>query len=353
MADTKTRAALIGLGMVSRTYGDAFQTLHDKGAGISLARVFARSAEARMKFLTDWPHLGAREAESIQAIAEDPEIDFVILTTPPNARAEIVDTLVKGGKPILMEKPVERDLAAATGLVERCEASGLPLGIVLQHRARSVVSDLQNLASDLGPLIALEISVPWWRSQAYYDEPGRGTYTRDGGGVLISQAIHTLDLALSIAIPLAGPVTSVTAMSATTGFHRMEAEDFVSGGVVFESGAVAQIFATTASFPGRGETIQFHHQNGSAHLEAGLLRVDRQHGSSETIGAAAQSGAGADPMAFTSDWHRLIIEDFAKSLKTGAAPLVPGRAALEVHRLIDALERSARTGQRVDTRVTS
>lgn len=336
------KAALIGLGMVSRTYGDAFRN----SAKLSLARVFARSKESRSTFLEAWPDLGTCEAGSIEEIAADPEIDFVILTTPPNARAEIVATLAASGKPILMEKPVERTLEAATSLVELCEAHAVPLGIMLQHRARPAAADLQAVAGQLGELLAVEINVPWWRAQSYYDEPGRGSYARDGGGVLISQAIHTLDLAIA----LAGPVSEVTAMTATTGFHRMEAEDFVSAGMVFESGAAGQIFASTASFPGRGESIAFHHRNGSAHLEAGLVRITRQDGTSQAMGTAAASGAGADPMAFTSDWHRFVIEDFAAALREGRPPLVPGRAALEVHRLIAALEMSARLGRRVSVK---
>jgi UDP-N-acetyl-2-amino-2-deoxyglucuronate dehydrogenase len=194
--------------------------------------------------------------------------------------------------------------------------------------------------ADVGPLVAAEVSVPWWRPQAYYDEPGRGTYARDGGGVLISQAIHTLDLMLS----LTGPVVSVNAMVATTGFHRMEAEDFVCAGLRFANGAVGQLFATTASFPGRGEAITLHFRRGSVRLEAGVLRIDWQDGTSETIGQAASTGSGADPMALTSDWHRAVIEDFADAVETGRPPLVPGRAALEVHRLIAALERSGERG---------
>ncbi len=330
------RAALIGLGMVSRTYGDAILN----SPQVSLSRVHARSAESRAAFLARWPDLGAREAASVTEIAADPEVDFAILTTPPNARSGIVAELVRAGKPILMEKPVERTLAAAEELVMTCEEAGVPLGIVLQHRARPIVADLRARMRALGPLRMAEVNVPWWRDQAYYDEPGRGSYARDGGGVLISQAIHTLDLMLS----LTGPVTEVSAMAATTGFHRMEAEDFVCAGLRFAGGAVGQLFATTASFPGRGETITLHFAKGSAHLEAGVLRIDRHDGTSETVGRAASSGAGADPMAFTSDWHRAVIEDFADSLSQGRPPLVTGRDALGVHRLIDALERSAQAG---------
>jgi predicted dehydrogenase len=329
------RVALIGLGMVSRTYADA---IRNSGA-VELAGVCARSEASRERFLVAHADLGA-QAMTVVEIAADPGIGFAILTTPPNARSEIVGKLAAAGKPILMEKPVERTLAGATRLVELCEAKGVPLGIVLQHRARPVVAELRRVMGDLGPLVAAEVSVPWWRPQSYYDEPGRGTYARDGGGVLISQAIHTLDLMLS----LTGPVVSVNAMVATTGFHRMEAEDFVCAGLRFASGAVGQLFATTASFPGRGETITLHFRRGSVRLEAGVLRIDRQDGTGETIGQAVSSGAGADPMAFTSDWHRAVIEDFADAVATGRPPLVPGRAALEVHRLIAALERSGERG---------
>jgi predicted dehydrogenase len=329
------RAALIGLGMVSRTYADAIRN----SDAVRLAAVCARSEASRERFLAANGDLGA-VAMTVEEIAADPLIDFAILTTPPNARADIVGKLAAAGKPILMEKPVERTLQGATRLVELCEGRGVPLGIVLQHRARPVVAELRRVMADLGPLLAAEVSVPWWRPQAYYDEPGRGTYARDGGGVLISQAIHTLDLMLS----LTGPVTLVNAMVATTGFHRMEAEDFVCAGLRFADGAVGQLFATTASFPGRGETITLHFRKGSVRLEAGMLRIDRQDGTSETVGQAASSGAGADPMAFTSDWHRAVIEDFAEAVATGRPPLVPGREALEVHRLIAALERSGERG---------
>ena len=335
------RAALIGLGMVSRTYGDALRN----SKTVSLACVHARSPESRVSFLNEWADLGATAAGSIKEIAKS-DVDFVILTTPPNARKEIVEELAKAGKPILMEKPVERTLAKATALVETCEAAGVPLGIVLQHRSRPAVADLRQILPTLGTLRTVEVNVPWWRPQSYYDEPGRGTYDRDGGGVLISQAIHTLDLMLS----LTGPVAEVTAMAATTGYHRMEAEDFVTAGLRFGNGAVGQLFATTASFPGRGETITLHFDEGSAHLDAGLLRIDRRDGTCETIGQAASSGAGADPMAFTSDWHRFVIEDFAEAVGRNRPPLVTGRDALGVHRLIAALETSARTGSRAQVK---
>lgn len=333
------RAGLIGLGMVSSTYGDAFRN-SDK---VSLARIWSPSEASRMRFLEKFPDLGAKASDSLQELADDPRIDFVIVATPPNARIDTLHALAEARKPVLMEKPIERTLKAATVLVEYCEAKGVPLGIVLQHRARPVVADLRERLDDLGPLMAAEVNVPWWRPQAYYDEPGRGSYQRDGGGVLISQAIHTLDLMLS----LTGPVSEVTAMCVTTGFHAMEGEDFVVAGLVFENGAFGQLFATTANFPGEGETITLHCRDGSARLAAGVLTIDRRDGTREVVGQAAASGAGADPMAFTSDWHRAMIEDFAEAIAGDRPPMVPARAALDVHRLIDAIEKSGAAGTRI------
>lgn len=332
------KVAMIGLGMVSGTFADAIQNCK----GVDLSLVYARSAESRTRFLAKWPDLGAAEAVSIAEIAAS-DVDFVLLTTPPNARQDIVEELVAAGKPILMEKPIERTLDAAVKLVETCETADVPLGIMLQHRARPVVKDLRALLPQLGALRMAEVNVPWWRPQAYYDEPGRGSYARDGGGVMISQAIHTMDLMLS----LTGRVTEVTAMNATTGLHNMESEDFMCAGLRFENGAVGQLFATTASFPGKGETITLHFAQGSTHLEAGQLQINWHDGRSETIGQAASSGAGADPMAFSSDWHRFVIEDFAEGLSQGRPPMISGRSALAVHRLIAALEASGTSGQRV------
>ncbi len=335
------KAALIGLGMVSKTYGDAFQNCKT----VALSLVHARSATSQQAFLDAWPDLGAKAANSVAEIAAS-DVDFVIITTPPNVRHSLMDPLTAAGKPILLEKPVERTLAAATDLVELCEARNIPLGIVLQHRFRPIVADMHRVAATLGPLHAVECHVPWWRPQSYYDELGRGTYERDGGGVMISQAIHIMDLMLS----LTGPVAEVTAMSATTGLHRMESEDFVSAGLRFENGAVGNLFATTASFPGLGEFITLHYAKGSVRLERGALRVDRHDGTTENIGQTTGSGSGADPMAFSSDAHRFVIEDFAEALVDGRAPGVTGREALGVHRLIAALETSAKAGATVSVK---
>jgi len=329
------KCAMIGLGMVSGTYAQAILN----SADITLDLIYARTTDSRDAFNQQWPDLGARAAQDIDEIIAS-DADFVIVTTPPNARLDIVEHLARAGKPILMEKPVERNLQNARDLVAICAQHHVPLGIMLQHRVRPVVDQLRRLLDDLGDIHVIEVSVQWWRDQTYYDAPGRGTYARDGGGVMISQAIHTLDLMLS----LTGPVETVSALSATSKSHHMEAEDFVSAGLQFVSGAVGHLFATTSAYPGRGETITLHCAKGSVILDAGTLRIDWRDGREQTLGQAATSGAGADPMAFTSDWHQWMIEDFARSLAENRPCLVTGEEAIKVHALIDALERSSKSG---------
>lgn len=343
-------AAMIGLGMVANTHVEAIAAT---GGRIRLTGVCSRHPDASARFaqrmaplLKDAPRVYASVAE----IAADPAVDFVLLLTPPDARAEAVATLAAAGKPILMEKPVERTAGAARALVETCEAASVPLGIVLQHRMRASAIRLKAMLAEgaLGDLGLAEIVVPWWRAQGYYDQPGRGTYARDGGGVLISQAIHTLDLALT----LTGPVRRVQAMARTTRLHRMEAEDVVTAGLDFANGAVGTLFASTASHPGAAESITLHGTLGSARLVAGRLELTWRDGTTEVIGqaggTAGGTGGGADPMAFTHAWHQAIIEDFAAALAERRPPAVPGRAALPVHDLIEAIVRSSDEGRAID-----
>lgn len=330
------RLVLIGLGMATRPHLEA---LSDPGCGAMVAGVYNRSrARSEMVAKTH----GYRIFDSLEEIAKDPSVEAVIIATPPDQRAVIVGTMAKAGKHILMEKPVERTVSAAQALVETCERHTVHLGVVLQHRFRAGTQHLRTLLENgaLGEIGLVRVEVPWWRGQDYYDQPGRGTYARDGGGVLISQAIHTLDLMLH----LAGPVASVQALCATTSLHRMEAEDFATAGVRFASGAVGSILATTASYPGSVESITLDGALATAVLKAGQLTVNWRDRRREETGEPAATGGGADPMAFPCDWHKALIGDFAQAVRTNRSPAITGREALKVQALIEAMTRSAKEG---------
>ena len=328
------RCAIIGLGMAVTPHAKSLVDLRDR---VEVARAYSPTAGRRDAFAV---RFGFPVTNDLDAIVDDPSIDYAVLLTPPNARIELVRRLAGAGKHILMEKPVERTTAAAEEVVEAAERAGVTLGIVLQHRFRAVAERLgERLASGaLGTLAAASITVPWWREQSYYDEPGRGTYARDGGGVLISQAIHTLDLALSFT----GPVAEVVAVGGTTSLHRMEAEDFVAAGIRFASGAHGALMATTAFYPGAPERIELACSQASAVLSPGGVSIRHHDGREEDFGEAQGSGSGADPMDFPHDAHRALHADFLDAVAGGRTPRVTGRDALEVHRFIDALVSAAR-----------
>ena len=335
------RLAVIGLGMATKPHLLALEELRGRVEVSGVLNRTRAKADAVGR-AHDW-----RVFDDLDAIATDPDTSGVIIATPPDQRVEIVAAMAAAGKPILMEKPVERTLAAARDIVATCGRAGVPLGIVFQQRFRAGARRLRALLDEgqLGDLAVIRATVPWWREQSYYDEPGRGTLARDGGGVLISQAIHVLDLMLS----LTGPAASAQAMVATTRLHEMETEDFVAAGLRFDSGAVGSVVATTATWPGQEEGLVLDGTLGTATLRGGQFDVAWRDGRTDRVDeAAAGTGGGADPMAFPSDWHRDLIADFADAVATGRPPAVTGAEALRVHALIDAMVRSGASGAAVD-----
>ncbi|WP_316862094.1 Gfo/Idh/MocA family oxidoreductase [uncultured Cohaesibacter sp.] len=335
------KLAIIGLGMAARAHVSALEALHDR---VDLTGLYMRSERRRISAAEA---MQVRAFSSIEEISADKDTEAVLVLTPPDARLEIISTLAAAGKHILLEKPLERTLAAAIKVVETAEQAGVMLGMVLQHRVRPGAVRLAEIirSGQLGDIAMVRVEVPWWRPQDYYDQPGRGTFEQDGGGVLITQAIHVLDLMIS----LCGPVKSVQAMLATTRLHAMEAEDFASAGLVFENGAVGNVCTTTAAFPGSAEVIHIDGTLGTAVLEGGSLSLHWRDGNSESFEEKGSSGGGADPMAFPYDWHMGIIENFAQAVAGKADLIAPGRDALKVHRLIAALAKSsADDGRRVE-----
>jgi UDP-N-acetyl-2-amino-2-deoxyglucuronate dehydrogenase len=340
MSSDRFGIAIIGTGMAAPPHARA---LRDLAGQVEVRGVYSRDHARRAAFAE---RFGFPAAASAEELAEDEALDAVILITPPNARLPLVRMFAAAGKHILSEKPLERTTAAAEEIVAVCERNRVRLGTVFQHRFRQASKALKRKIEEgeLGYIGLVRASVPWWRDQAYYDAPGRGSYERDGGGVLISQAIHTLDLMLS----LVGPVREVQSIAATTPFHDMESEDFVAGGLRFENGASGVVMATTASFPGAAESIAIDCEHASALLQSGTLTVSWRDGRVETVGEPAATGDGADPMAFPHDWHRDLISAFVDAVRDGREPVASGREALQVHRLIEAMIESSRGGRAVE-----
>ena len=238
---------------------------------------------------------------------------------------------------MLLEKPLELDQQRSAQLVEAAQQSGLHLGVVLQHRFREASVVLQQLITQgrLGEVQAASVRVPWWRSQAYYNELGRGTLARDGGGVLLTQAIHTLNLFQA----LVGVQSVKAATVRQTRLHQMETEDHVSALLVLGNGAPGDLMATTAMYPGYPETIEVIGTLGSARLSGASLEVNFLTQETLTVTSEGGTGSGANMMDFSHEPHRDLITDFIDAIAHNRAPRVTGEDALKTHMLIDELLR--------------
>lgn len=330
------RLAVVGAGQASAPHLQSIADLHEE---VTLACVMARSTG---RFAALNLPAGTVVSTRLEDILEDATITAALVLTPPNTHLEIVEQLARAGKHVLVEKPLDVSLKKAEQMVAICERSGVKLAVMLQYRMRDASLALAGLIRDgaLGQLLSASASIRWWRPQSYYDEPGRGTMARDGGGVLMTQAIHTLDLLLC----LTGMPDTVMAIASTSAAHRMECEDTVAAVLHYPNGAIGNIDATTAAWPGFPERIVLNFSLGSAILEAGELRAELMDGRKIQAGLQQATGAGANIMAFDHAFHRAVLKDFVTAIRDDTEPSVTGRSALQVQRLIAVMMESSNKG---------
>jgi predicted dehydrogenase len=318
--------ALVGLGPAALPHLRSLQDLTDR---IEFRYAFARRLDPDRVL----PYTGPVQlTDSLDLILQDPEVQAVIVATPPATHLEICQRCFAAGKHVLLEKPLEVNFERSARLVELAEAAGLRLGLVLQHRYREASVALEKILQEgrLGEVEAASVRIPWWRSQAYYNEPGRGTMARDGGGVLLTQAIHTLDLFRS----LVGVRSVKSAVVRQTNLHQMETEDYVSALLVLGNGAPGDLMATTAMFSGFSETIEIIGSLGSARLSGANLEVHFLEGSPFSIRSEGGTGSGANMMDFSHEPHRALLAEFMSSIQENRDPKVNGRDALSTQELI-------------------
>lgn len=335
---TLRRIALIGLGMAVKPHAESLVDLKDR---VEVVHAFSPTRERRQSFAERFPF---PLADDLDAVLADDSVEAVFILTPPNTHLDLVKRAVAAGKHVLLEKPLEVTTERSVELVEAARKADRKLTIMLQHRFRPAGMRLRELlaAGELGAVIGASAGMRLWRPQSYYDEPGRGTRARDGGGVLLTQGIHTLDLLISIA----GEAEEVSAYATTTPVHRMETEDLAVAAIRYRNGALGTIEATTSAYPGFPERIEIICEKATAIILGTALSVQWHDGRAEEIASdSTAGGTGADPMAMPSDYHRALIADFLDALDAGREPAVSGAEALKVHMLVDAILQSGATGK--------
>ncbi|CDN52944.1 Oxidoreductase domain protein [Neorhizobium galegae bv. officinalis bv. officinalis str. HAMBI 1141] len=324
---TKLKVAIIGLGMAAGHHARALLDLSDR---IECVAAFSQTAARREAFAAQYP---IPTTGDLDAIFADKAIEAVLILTPPSSHLELVERCAAAKKHILLEKPLDISFERSEAIVRAARQAGVLLAMVLQNRFRAAALKLDEIVKSerLGQLIEASVAIRNWRPQSYYDVEGRGTMARDGGGVLLTQGIHTIDLLLSYA----GTPKDVSSFVRTSPIHSMETEDLVTATFAFENGAIGTLNATTCAYPGLPERIELLGTRGTAVLTGDTLKAAFMDGTSITEGGEKTgSGAGANPMAFGHEMHRALIANFIDAIRNGAPLRVTGEDALKAHRFI-------------------
>ncbi|MCU0874306.1 MAG: Gfo/Idh/MocA family oxidoreductase [Pirellulaceae bacterium] len=342
-----TGFGIIGCGMIANFHCKAVADIRNA----KVAACFDTRPEAADRLAAQ---VGCRAYHDLDAMLADPDVHVVTIGTPSGAHMEPAVAAARAGKHVIVEKPLEVTLKRCDAVIKACEAAGVALATIFPSRFHES-SQLLKRAVDQGRFGRLTIGdayVKWYRTQQYYDSGAwRGTWALDGGGALMNQAIHSVDLLLW----LMGPVVEVTAHTATLAHERIEVEDVAMATLRFANGALGVIEATTAAYPGALKRIEIHGSEGSAVLEEEDLKTwafikptARDKALLERMAGKTQTGGGAaDPAAIGHHGHTAMFKDVLKAISSGSRPLIDGPEGRRSVEVILAIYKAALTGRSV------
>jgi predicted dehydrogenase len=314
---TELRFGIIGTGMVANYHAEAIAKT-DGARLVAVCRAKAgASAEAAERF-------GVPCEPTVDALLARHDVDAVCICTPSGLHAAQTIAAAQAGKRVLVEKPLALTLADADAMISACHAAGVQLGVALQRRTdpefRAVRAAIE--AGELGRLTLGSVCVPYLRPQSYYDSADwRGTWALDGGGALMNQGIHLVDLLLWFM----GDVAQVQATAATL-THNIEVEDCITASLRFANGALGSIVATTSAAPGFPHRVEVYGDRGGVQIEGEqVLRWASENREPRTENRELTSaGSGASPTGISTAGHTRIVQDFVAAARENRAPLVPG-----------------------------
>ena len=336
--------AVVGLG-VGRTHCDAAYKSENANLVAVCDLIQAKLDAAKDKYD------GVLTYTCYDEMLANPDIDIVSVAVPSGMHAEFAVKALEAGKNVLVEKPIDITPEASMKIEEARVKTGLKVGVIHQNRFNAVMKPMKEAIDNgtLGKLILGSFAVKWFRDQNYYDSGGwRGTWEMDGGGSLMNQAVHTVDLMQW----LMGDVYSVTS---TMGIfnHKIETEDLTLSIVKFKSGAVASFTSSTCCHPGVSTDIQVYGSNGSIEVDGDCLKLWKIIGGDsftendmmETYGKGNGAAAAANPELMTG--HAVQIEDMINAVIENREPLVVPLDAIKSVQIINAIYESSRTGKEI------
>lgn len=338
--------AVVGLG-VGRHHVSAAA----KAEGGRLVAICDRNQERLDDVFAKFPE--AKTYTSFEEMLKNPEIDVVSICTPSGMHADMAIQALRAGKHVLTEKPMDIVVDKIYEIDRVAKECGKKVGCIFQNRRNAVMEPIKKAVDEgrLGEIYTAFFRVNWYRSDAYFLESGgwRGTWAMDGGGSLMNQAVHTVDLMQW----LLGDVASIRSDMRIVN-HKIETEDFTSSVIKFKSGAIVTFVSTTAAYPGFGTDIQLTGTKGSIHADGDRLvawRIAGDHMDEESAEMLAKYGSNAGTIAGSDNkvvrGHDFMVQDMIDAVRFDRDPFVGPLEAVKAVRIINAVYESARTGKEI------
>ena len=283
---------------------------------------------------------------SYDALLRRGDVDAVSICTPSGLHAQQGVAAARAGKHVLVEKPMALTIEDADAMIEGCRQSGVLLAVALQRRTDPAFIAVRDAIArgELGRLTLGSVVVPYLRPQSYYESAAwRGTWELDGGGALMNQGIHLVDLLLW----LMGDVDDVQARAATLA-HDIPVEDVVTATLRFASGALGSIVATTAAAPGFPHRVEVYGDGGGIQIEGEAVArweaATPRPPEAPAPTTLSDAGAGAKPGGISAAGHTRLVADLADAIRAGRQPLVPGKEGRRSLALVRAIYQAAGIG---------
>jgi len=324
---------IVGCGIIADIHAAAIQEM----TGGKLVSVFSRSTEKANLLAAKY---GARGHSDWESFIKNPDLELVIVCTPNGTHLDYGKKIAMAGKHMVMEKPIEVTVSRARELINLCIAQNVSLAVIYQNRYLPDVQKMREivLQGDLKKILMASAYIKWFRTQEYYDaDAWRGTLTLEGGGVLINQAIHTIDLLQWIA----GEIKTVMGYIRTSTHTNIEVEDNAVAALEFKNGAVGVLEASTSIIPAMARRIEIHGEGGTAILDGDNLQVLKEGDSIISDKRSAATGASSPLAGFSTDPHRRQLEAIVHALQSNVQPPVSGVESLESLKIVRAIYRSA------------
>ena len=344
MKNGKIGYAVVGLG-IGKAHVDAAAA----SAKCELVAVCDLIQEKMDKVVERYP--GTKTYLSFDEMLKDAEIDVISICLPSAMHAEFAVKAMEAGKHVLVEKPIDITVDAALKIEEARVRTGKIAGVIHQNRNNCVMKPIKEAldAGRLGKLVLATFAVKWYRDQHYY-EGWHGTWEMDGGGSLMNQAVHTVDLMQW----LCGEVTSV---HSTMGIynHDIETEDMTASVITFKSGAAATFVSTTCAYPGICTDIQLYGTGGTIEADADVLKRwklrdaddedEEEEEMLEKYGGGNRIAQKNDPSLITG--HASMVENILDAIIEGKDPQILPMEAIKSVRIVNAIYESAKTGKTI------